>query len=81
MTVRDMLTALQALPRDAELLAFEAGCEFSWAFGIGPPAGRPSLLVAALRRPVLCVQHVWCTTAVLANCAMATSVVGLLASS
>jgi hypothetical protein len=25
MTVRDMLTALQALPRDAELLAFEAG--------------------------------------------------------
>jgi hypothetical protein len=29
MTVRDMLTALQTLPRDAELLAFEAGCEFS----------------------------------------------------
>jgi hypothetical protein len=29
MTVRDMLTALQALPRDAELLAFEAGCEDS----------------------------------------------------
>jgi hypothetical protein len=27
MNVRDMLTALQALPRDAELLAFEAGCE------------------------------------------------------
>jgi hypothetical protein len=27
MTVRDLLTALQALPRDAELLAFEAGCE------------------------------------------------------
>jgi hypothetical protein len=27
MTVRDMLTALQALLRDAELLAFEAGCE------------------------------------------------------
>jgi hypothetical protein len=27
MIVRDMLTALQALPRDAELLAFEAGCE------------------------------------------------------
>ena len=27
MTVRDMLTALQMLPRDAELLAFEAGCE------------------------------------------------------
>jgi hypothetical protein len=26
-TVRDMLAALQALPRDAELLAFEAGCE------------------------------------------------------
>jgi hypothetical protein len=25
MTVRDMLTALQALPRDAELLEFEAG--------------------------------------------------------
>jgi hypothetical protein len=25
--VRDMLTALQTLPRDAELLAFEAGCE------------------------------------------------------
>jgi hypothetical protein len=24
MTVRDMLTALQTLPRDAELLAFEA---------------------------------------------------------
>jgi hypothetical protein len=27
MTVRDMLAALQTLPRDAELLAFEAGCE------------------------------------------------------
>ena len=27
MTVRDMLTALQTLPRDAELLAFEAGCK------------------------------------------------------
>jgi len=27
MTVRDMVTALQALPRDAELLAFEAGCK------------------------------------------------------
>jgi hypothetical protein len=27
MPVPDMLTALQALPRDAELLAFEAGCE------------------------------------------------------
>jgi hypothetical protein len=27
MTVRDMLAALQVLPRDAELLAFEAGCE------------------------------------------------------
>jgi hypothetical protein len=27
MMVRDMLTALQALPWDAELLAFEAGCE------------------------------------------------------
>jgi len=26
-TVREILTALQALPRDAELLAFEAGCE------------------------------------------------------
>jgi hypothetical protein len=27
MTVRDLLTALQGLPRDAELLAFEAECE------------------------------------------------------
>ena len=27
--MRDMLTALQMLPRDAELLAFEAGCEDS----------------------------------------------------
>ena len=27
MTGRDLLTALQALPREAELLAFEAGCE------------------------------------------------------
>jgi hypothetical protein len=27
MTVRDLLTALQTLPWDAELLAFEAGCE------------------------------------------------------
>jgi hypothetical protein len=27
MTVRDLLTALQTLPRDAELLAFEAGSE------------------------------------------------------
>ena len=27
MTVRDMLESLQRLPRDAELLAFEAGCE------------------------------------------------------
>jgi hypothetical protein len=25
--VREMLTAPQVLPRDAELLAFEAGCE------------------------------------------------------
>jgi hypothetical protein len=25
--VRDLLTALKALPRDAELLAFEADCE------------------------------------------------------
>jgi hypothetical protein len=27
MTVRDLPTTLQTLPRDAELLAFEAGCE------------------------------------------------------
>jgi hypothetical protein len=27
MTVRELLTALQTLPRDAELLAFEAGCD------------------------------------------------------
>ena len=27
MTVRDLLTALQTLPRDAELLAFETGCD------------------------------------------------------
>jgi hypothetical protein len=27
MTVRGMLITLQTLPRDAELLAFEAGCE------------------------------------------------------
>jgi hypothetical protein len=27
MTVREMLLALQTLPRYAELLAFEAGCE------------------------------------------------------
>jgi hypothetical protein len=27
MTVREMLLALQTLPRDAELLVFEAGCE------------------------------------------------------
>jgi hypothetical protein len=27
MTVRDVLTALQTLPRDAKLLAFEARCE------------------------------------------------------
>jgi hypothetical protein len=27
MTVRDLLAALQVLPRDAELLAFEGGCE------------------------------------------------------
>jgi hypothetical protein len=27
MTVRDLLTALQRLPRDAEVLAMEAGCE------------------------------------------------------
>jgi hypothetical protein len=26
MTMRDLLTALQTLPREAELLAFEAGC-------------------------------------------------------
>jgi hypothetical protein len=26
MTVREILTELQRLPRDAELLAFEAGC-------------------------------------------------------
>ena len=27
MTAREMLAELQRLPRDAELLAFEAGCE------------------------------------------------------
>ena len=27
MTVRELLETLQRLPRDAELLAFEAGCE------------------------------------------------------
>ena len=27
MTVREILARLQRLPRDAELLAFEAGCE------------------------------------------------------
>jgi hypothetical protein len=27
MTVRDLLTSLQRMPKDAELLAFEAGCE------------------------------------------------------
>ena len=27
MTVREMLATLQHLPRDAEVLAFEAGCE------------------------------------------------------
>jgi hypothetical protein len=27
MTVRDLLATLQRLPKDAELLAFEAGCE------------------------------------------------------
>jgi hypothetical protein len=27
MTVREFLTELQHLPRDAEVLAFEAGCE------------------------------------------------------
>jgi hypothetical protein len=27
MTVRELLAELQHLPRDAELLAFEAGCE------------------------------------------------------
>jgi hypothetical protein len=27
MTVRNLLTALQRLPRDAEVLAMEAGCE------------------------------------------------------
>jgi hypothetical protein len=27
MAVRNLLAALQTLPRDAELLAFEAGCE------------------------------------------------------
>jgi hypothetical protein len=27
MTVRELLVELQRLPRDAELLAFEAGCE------------------------------------------------------
>jgi hypothetical protein len=27
MTVQEMLTTLQQLPRDVEVLAFEAGCE------------------------------------------------------
>ena len=27
MTVRDLLATLQRLPKDADLLAFEAGCE------------------------------------------------------
>jgi hypothetical protein len=54
MTVRDMLTALQVLPRDAELLAFEAGCEdycergvdeVEWQGGrvyLWRPPGRPA---------------------------------------
>jgi hypothetical protein len=56
MTVRDLLTALQTLPRDAELLAFEAGCEdycerevdeVEWQGGrvylhLWCPAGRPA---------------------------------------
>jgi hypothetical protein len=29
MTVREFLIELQRLPRDAEVLAFEAGCKFS----------------------------------------------------
>jgi hypothetical protein len=29
MTVRELLAELQHLPRDLEVLAFEAGCEFS----------------------------------------------------
>jgi hypothetical protein len=65
MTVRDLLTAFQVLPRDAELLAFEAGCEFSGAFGVSSEAGKLSSLVAALHHSSLRAQQVWCTTAVL----------------
>jgi hypothetical protein len=54
MTVREMLVELQRLPRDAELLAFEAGCEdycerevdeVEWQGGRA--AGRTCILVPA----------------------------------
>jgi hypothetical protein len=56
MTVREMLVELQRLPRDTELLAFEAGCEDScerevdeveWQGGRVPASWRPTRRPAA----------------------------------
>jgi hypothetical protein len=66
MTVRDVLTALQTLPRDAELLAFEAGwedcCErevdeVEWQGGpvylhLGAPPGRSAARLGWAAAPV-----------------------------
>ena len=65
MAVRNLLAALQTLPRDAELLAFEAGCEeccegevdeVQWQGGRvlpapGCPPGRPAARVSGELMP------------------------------
>jgi hypothetical protein len=52
MTVREFLAELQHLPRDAEVLAFEAGCEEYWEREIDEvevQAGRVYLHLGARR--------------------------------
>jgi hypothetical protein len=49
MTVRDLLTALQTLPRDAESLAFEAGWRIT--------ASARSMIISGRRQDLQHVQH------------------------
>jgi hypothetical protein len=60
MTVRDLLTALQALPRDAELLAFGASCDFCWGVGVIADAWIAILLLNSPYRYVINVHNTRC---------------------
>jgi hypothetical protein len=50
MTIREVLTTLQQLPKDTEVLAFEAGCEEYWEVDeVEWQAGRVYLHLGARR--------------------------------